>query len=260
MNCGHVHPNIGGFWMFAKGTYLAVDTGYTAEKWTRDHNTLLVDEKGQGMDGSYWNDRGIPYSDFDQAKIVSQFLSADYGFARGEFGSTYRRQIPGVTLTRSLLMTKRWLLIVDDMTADQPRTLTWLCHSIGEFGKLGGGFVSRQPAASLAILPLAPTNASATPEITTVSAGTAPGKGEPTQRGHKLAIRSAAATKETRFINLLLPLGPNEEMPSAELTKQAPESVSLKLTWPDGSIERVDLDLGWKTGTSPGPARIVASK
>ncbi len=148
-NAGHVHPDIGGFWMFAKGAYLAIDTGYTTDKWTRDHNTLVIDDKGQGLDGSYWNDKGFPYQEFNKARITSQFLSADYGFASGEFGAAYSRFAPGVNLRRSLLMTERWLLIVDDMDADKPRHLTWYCHSLVRVskGRLG---LYRPPATGLA--------------------------------------------------------------------------------------------------------------
>lgn len=247
MNGGHVHPDIGAFWMFAKGAYLAVDTGYTAEKWTKDHNTLLVDEKGQAMDGSYWNERGIPYADLDQARITSQFLSKDYGFASGEFGGVYKRQIKGVKVRRSLLMTKEWLLIVDDMEADQPRSLTWLCHSVAEFKPEGSAFVSRQPKASLAVLPLAPA-LEAKPESTIVMAGRGPKGGAPEQRGFKLGLRSKEPLKATRFINLLVPLGSEEKVPTAELLGGEGDQVVLKITWADGRSEKVKLNLAWKAG------------
>lgn len=254
MNCGHVHPDIGAFWMFAKGAYLAVDTGYTAEKWTRDHNTLLVDEKGQGVDGAYWNERGVPYADLDKARITSQFLSADYGFASGEFGGAYKRQIPGVQLRRSLLMTKRWLLVVDDMEAEQPRRLTWLCHSEVEFQPEGAAFVARQPKASLVVVPLAPAKVEAKPEPTMVMAGKKPGAGTSEQRGFKLGLRSPEAARNTRFINLLLPLGSDEKMPVVEPVKTEGDILSLQIKWPDGKTESVSLDLNWKDGGKTGPA------
>ncbi|MEI6491460.1 MAG: DUF4962 domain-containing protein [Verrucomicrobiota bacterium] len=255
LNCGHVHPDIGGFWMFAKGAYLAIDTGYTAAKWTRDHNTLLVDEKGQGQDGTYWNEKGIPYGDLDGARITSQYLGVAYGFARGVFGSAYKRNVPGVELTRSLLMTKRWLLIIDEMTADKTRSLTWFCHSVGEFGKEGAAYVSRQEAAALAVLPLAPSDGVVAPEPTVVFAGTAPGRGTEEKRGFKLSIRSAAPVANTRFVNLLVPLDLKEMPPEAKLVKNEGDRIELEILWPDGKTEAVTLDLGWKAGASRGPAQ-----
>ncbi len=257
MNCGHVHPDIGGFWMFAKGTYLAVDTGYTAEKWTKDHNTLLVDEKGQGVDGAYHNERGVPYENFDKARITSQFLCPEYGFARGEFGSVYARQVKDVQLSRALLMTKRWMLVVDDMKTPEPRSLTWLCHSVSEFQPDGNAFVSRQPSASLAVFPLAPADIQAKPEPTLVVAGMAPGKGTPTQHGHKLALRSKEPAVETRFINLLVPLSPEEKLPSIGGLKAEGNGISFQITWADGKVEAVTVDLDWKTGSEKGPAQIA---
>lgn len=254
MNCGHVHPDIGGFWMFAKGAYLAVDTGYTAEKWTKDHNTLLVDDAGQGMDGAYWNERGFPYGDFNQARITSQFLGADYGFASGEFGAAYKRKVPGVELRRSVLMTKNWLLIVDDMKAGQPRRLTWLCHAQEEFKPEGDAFVSRQPKASLAVIPLTPS-LDAKPEPAMVMAGRAPGRGVSEQRGFQLALGMKDPAPQARLINLLVPLGPEEKAPTAKLINGEGGQIALEITRADGRTEKVKLDLNWKSGTSEaGPA------
>lgn len=253
MNAGHVHPDIGAFWMYAKGAYMAVDTGYTAEKWTQDHNTLLVDGKGQGMDGTYWNERGIPYEDLDQARITSQYLSADYGYASGEFGRVYQRQVPGVDLRRRLLMTSRWLLVIDDMKADQPRELTWLCHSYEAFVPEGAAYFARQPQATLAVLPLAPAGLKAEPKETTVIAGKAPGKGKPEQRGFQLRLSTPAPIQETRFINLLVPLATAEKAPEVEPIHQVGDILELKLKWPEGKSEHVRLDLGWTSGET-GPA------
>jgi Domain of unknown function (DUF4962)/Heparinase II/III-like protein len=255
MNGGHVHPEIGAFYIFAKGAYLAVDTGYTAEKWTKDHNTLLVDGKGQGMDGSYWNERGIPYADLDQARITSHFLSPEYGFASGEFGRVYKRSVSGVQLRRSLLMTKDWLLVVDDMEADQPRNLTWLCHSLAEFLPEGPAFVSRQANAGLAVIPLV-SEAEPKPEPTVVMAGRGPGKGAREQRGFKMVLQSRQPVQKTRFVNLLVPLGSGEKAPTAQLVNGEGDKISLKVSWPGGRTEVVDLDLAWKQGGEVGPASI----
>jgi hypothetical protein len=258
-NCGHVHPDIGGFWMFAKGTYLAIDTGYTTDKWTRDHNTLLVDDKGQGSDGLYWNDKGFPYQELDKARITSQYLSPGYGFASGEFGAAYSRSAPGVNLSRTVLMSKDWLLIVDDMAADKPRSLTWLCHSMTEFQKDGASYISRQPTASLAVVPLAPAKLEAKPEPTMIMAGITPGKGTPEQRGFKLGLRSAEPSVKTRFVNVLFPLGTEEKVPQVELIKNEENSIGLVIKWPNGQVETVDLDIAWKPGQKPEPATIKKS-
>ena len=256
MNAGHVHADIGGFLMYAKGTYLAGGTGYTAEKWTRDQNTLLVDDKGQGQDGSYHNDRGIPYEDFNGAQIDRQFLSPAYGYASGEFGSAYRHQIKGVKLRRSLLMTERWLLIVDDMDADAEHKLTWICHADSAFQPEGGSFVSHQTNASLAVVPLAPGGLQAQPDETVVMAGKAPEHGTKEKHGFQLHLVSPSPVKTTRFVNLLLPLDSNERAPKVEGFKNEGSTISFKLVWATGKTETVRLSMDWKNGGADGPAAI----
>lgn len=259
MNGGHVHPDIGAFWMFSKGTYLAVGTGYTAEKWTRDHNTLLIDGKGQGMDGAYHNERGIPYDDFDAARIDRQFLSREYGFASGEFGRVYNRQVKGVDVRRSLLMTERWMLVIDDMKSADPHSYTWLCHTDAPFEKEGAAYVARQDKASLAVVPLKPADVTIETPVTTVMAGKAPGRGTPENRGHKITMESAPAS-QMRFINLLLPLSAGEKPPQVEQAQDENNIVSLKIRWADGKIESVRLDLNWQDSGSGGPAQLAFDK
>ncbi|XHR28881.1 MAG: DUF4962 domain-containing protein [Chthoniobacteraceae bacterium] len=256
VNCGHVHPDIGAFLLSAHGSYLAVDTAYTAEKYTRDHNTLLIDGKGQGMDGSYWNDKGIPYGQLDAARITSQFLSPAYGYAKGTFGKAYTRLAPGAELTRALLMTKEWLLIVDDLAADRPRNLTWLCHSVGEFQPEGSAYLSRQEKATLAVVPLAPASLEAKTEPTIVQAGRGPGKATPEQRGYTLALATREASAKTRFVTLLFPLAATEKVPEATLVKNEGDTLALRIKKPDGKTETVSLDLSWEPTKNPEPATI----
>lgn len=90
-----------------------------------------------------------------------------------------------------------------------------------------------------------------------VMAGKKPGGGTPEQRGFKLSLRSTEPVPQTRFVNLLVPLGPDEMMPAAELVKNDGDQLALRIRWPDGKVESVGLDLGWKTGGENGPADIA---
>ena len=157
MNCGHTHPDIGAFWIYAKGAYLATDTGYTANKFTKDHNTLTIDGVGQGKDGEYHNERGYPYERFDKCVIDRTHFEKGYGFASGEFGPAYPADKVGdVSLRRSVLMTPRWMLVVDDLSAADKKEhkLAWYCHADAEFKKEGDAFVARLPKAALAVVPI----------------------------------------------------------------------------------------------------------
>jgi len=244
MNCGHVHPDIGAFWMYSKGAYLATDTGYTAKKFTRDHNTLLVDGLGQAVDGTYHNERGVPYSNLDGAKIDRVHMEHAYGFVSGEFGSAYRRQVKGVSLRRTLLMTKEWLLVVDDMAADAPHKLTWLCHAYAPFEKKGAAQVARldEEKVSLAVIPLGGGSpATVKGEKTTVLAGTGPGQGTPTHRGFHLDQTTTEPAAKARLISLLVPLADGQKLPAVSCTVDAAGVLTLRT----GAAVSVRVNLNW---------------
>lgn len=258
MNAGHVHPDIGAFYIFAKGTFLATTTGYTAEKWTKDHNTLLIDGKGQGNDGQFWNDRGIPYDQFNSARIEQSYLSDGYAYATGVLGGAYAHQVKGIDLRRSVLMNKRWFLTIDDMTAPGDHTLTWLCHADAAFKPAGANFIASLSKASLAVLPLSDGDVEAKPEPTVVMAGMKPGPGTPTQRGYQLSFTTKQPAKSVRLVNLLVPLDPGSAAPGITDRRVDGSNVSFKLKWADEHTESVQLDLAWtSTGAGgAGPAKI----
>jgi hypothetical protein len=265
INAGHVHPDIGAFYLYAKGEYLAVGTGYTAEKRTGDHNTLLIDGKGQGNDGTYWNDRGVPYEQFDGAKIDQVHLSDQYGFASGTIGSAYTRQVPGVTLRRSVLMRKNYLLLIDDLSANEPHALTWLCHADTNFDADGAAYVAKIGKAKLAVIPLKADLVDAKSEPKTVMAGTAPGKGAPTQHGFELSLTTKAPAKSVRLATLVIPLGAGDEVPTIASSSLDGDAVKVSITWPKGGLETIELNLGWKMpaapdAANPGPARFAVAQ
>jgi hypothetical protein len=240
-NAGHVHPDIGAFYLFAKGANLAVSTGYTAEKWTRDHNTLLVDGKGQGADGTYHNDHGVPYDQLNECKITRQWLSNDYAFVSGQFGAAYTQTPNSIHLQRSLLATKRYLLVIDDMHSESAHKLTWFVHSDAPFKQDGKAYVAKQAKASLAVIPLAPADLEAVSEPTKVMAGMAPGKGVETQRGHHLSLAMKQGEKAVRLVNLLVPLAADETLPTVESTKLDGDTLTFVIRWADNKTEKIDI-------------------
>ena len=54
MGAAHRHPDNGAFQVCAGGTYLTVDPGYEYLKSTANHNTILVDGRGQTGEGNTW--------------------------------------------------------------------------------------------------------------------------------------------------------------------------------------------------------------
>lgn len=269
MNTGHVHADIGAFYLYAKGAYLAVGTGYTAEKWTRDQNTLLVDGKGQAVDGDYHNAHGVPYAQLDSARIEETYLSNEYGYVAGEFGGVYERQIKAAELRRTLLVTKRWMLVIDDlrMKDDSARRLTWLCHADGPFvketGSSGLAHIARLPKAGLAVITLSPAPGiiEAAAKETAVMWGMGPGRGKSGSPGYHLELSNREPAAQTRFVNLLAPLGADEKPPAVENFAQdrTGGTVSFTLRWADGTAENISLDQKWTRAAHAerGPAVIT---
>ncbi|MFW6154421.1 MAG: DUF4962 domain-containing protein [Planctomycetota bacterium] len=255
MNSGHVHPDIGAFWIFAGGRYLAVDSGYTARKFTDDHNTLLVDGAGQGVDGTYWVYRGWPYARFDPARIAERHLTGDYGYVRGDFGAVYPPADKPVTLElrRHLVMTDRFLLVVDDMHDRRPHTLTWLLHTAPDAPIDGDEriFTSRAGRTRLLTYILAPEDVAAEVGPTEVLAGRGPGEGTLETRGHQLAVRTVDAAPRQRLVVLMLPLAADQTAPDeVELVKLTDSQVTVSIAGDGRSDETVTLDLAKATEAS----------
>lgn len=255
MNCGHVHPDIGSFWLYAKGEYLAVDTGYTARKWTDDHNTLLIDGKGQGADGSYWNERGVDYELFDEAKIDAVELTDEYFYVSGEFGSVYTPQVEGVHLRRTLVGAKDWVLVFDEMQSDEPHTLTWICHADAPFEKSGeASYIAKLPKASLRVFPLSPDAGlaelswRATMQPTAVEAGRGPQNPIPAQRGHELLLTMSEPRKQALLPTLLLPMAEGEPMPTLAFRWKDRSTYTLSISGTKKPSQRVEIRLNPPAG------------
>ncbi|WP_269540227.1 DUF4962 domain-containing protein [Cerasicoccus fimbriatus] len=241
MNCGHVHPDIGAFWLYAKGQYLALDTGYLARKWTEDHNTLLIDGKGQGIDGSYWNDRGADYGIFDRAHIDVVELTDEYFLARGEFGSAYTPQVAGVELHRTVAGTKDWMLVFDEMSANDAHALTWICHTEAPFKQVGESYVATMSRASLAVTPLSPRALTPTMQPAMVEFGSGPQNPQPVQTGYELLLTMPEPQSKAYIANLLTPLDPDEAPPTASLRFEHGSPIVLEIRFADGTQQQAAI-------------------
>ncbi len=253
MNAGHVHPDIGSFWIYGKGAYLAVDTGYTANKWTKDHNTILVDGMGQGDDGTYHNERGMPYNKFNGVSIKKQFLCKEYGYAAGDISTAYMKGDLGkLALLRQVVMTKNYLVVFDSLSGEKPHEYTWISHSDKEYKKEGGCYVTENGKARLLTFNLLPDNFKAETGIAAVMGGTAPGKGKKEDRGFELTLQAQKAGS-TGFLNVLFPLSKAEKDPVSVKGRVDQKSVTVDIVWPESVKETVTLDLNWLQSGTKGP-------
>ncbi len=152
---GHNHPAQNHFVLFGRGQVLAADPGYTYKKLTRNHNTILVDGRGQLGDGEKW-----PRPNAGRARILG-FTASDGVYAvTGEAASAYPKDLGLTRFERTLVMASRDVVVVyDRLAAKQPRQFTWRLHFYGRAERKPPGWRLTVGRAQLDVLPLLPAAA-----------------------------------------------------------------------------------------------------
>jgi hypothetical protein len=132
---GHVHPDVNSFILWAHGQYLTGDSGYAGVPKTIEHNTILVDEKGQGNEGrghDAW--AGFPYDQMNQARITRAELAAQGFDIEGEGAPAYPASLGLTRYLRRITMTRPGTIEVhDEIASTSPHIYTEVLHSDTEF-------------------------------------------------------------------------------------------------------------------------------
>ncbi len=149
---GHNHPEQNHFILFGRGEVLAADPGYTYEKMTRNHNTVLVDGQGQYGDGEMW-----PRPKPGRAHITQFVTDADVTIVTGDATSAYPEELGLTRFERTVVLAGRDLVVVyDRLATEEPRTFSWLLHHYGELGQAEKGWTITRNGAQVAVLPFLP--------------------------------------------------------------------------------------------------------
>lgn len=149
---GHNHPAQGHFVLFGRGEVLAHDPGYTYEKKTGNHNTILVDGEGQYGDGEMW-----PAPKPGRATITGFVHEGPVTIIAADPTSAYPEELGLERFERIFVLVGPDLAVVcDRLAADQPRRFSWLLQHIGEVEEIEGGWTVTRGGASLSVLPLEP--------------------------------------------------------------------------------------------------------
>jgi hypothetical protein len=149
---GHNHPAQGHFVLFGRGEILAPDPGYTYEKLTRNHNTVLVDGRGQFGDGERW-----PSPKPGRATITGFASEGGITIIAADPASAYPDELGLTRFDRTFVLAGPDLVVVHDrLAADQERTFSWLLHHIGEPEQTDGAWRVTRNEAQFDMLPLAP--------------------------------------------------------------------------------------------------------
>ncbi len=144
---GHCHPDIDSFQIYAYGKWLAIDPGYERPKYTRTHNTILVNGAGQ-LGESAGAGKGYLYFDrktVAQAKAKSTIIRADsradYDYIIGDAGNIYPASTGLKKFYRHLLYIKPdIILVVDELQADRPCRFEWRLHTEQGIDKVSGNY------------------------------------------------------------------------------------------------------------------------
>ncbi len=149
---GHNHPAQNHFVLFSRGAVLAGDPGYTYEKETRNHNTVLVDGQGQYGDGEMW-----PAPTPGRAHITQFVTEGDITIISGDAHSAYPEDLALTRFDRTVVLAGRDLVVVyDRLAAKQPRTFSWLLHHWGHTSEGDRRWTIVRDAGQVTVVPLLP--------------------------------------------------------------------------------------------------------
>jgi hypothetical protein len=126
---GHVHPDSNHFVLFGGGEWLIRDDGYRA-KWTGQHNTLLVNNKGQLGEGQMWFNGSEPLKLKALPKVIKAVSNSDLDHIIGDATEAYPRDIGLKHYIRHLLFLKpnNVLIVVDDVELDNDSEMELRFH------------------------------------------------------------------------------------------------------------------------------------
>ena len=131
LELGHAHPDAGSFLLFAKGVFLANDTGYTGKKETADHNSILVDGIGQHKGGTPWSTFSAkPYSEYDKIHMENVWHTQQVAAASAVFTAAYDDELQLKEMRRHLILVDgRFLVIFDTIRSTLPHEYEWRLHT-----------------------------------------------------------------------------------------------------------------------------------
>jgi len=211
LSAGHSHPDANSFIIWAKGDYLTGDSGYSGVPKTDQHNTVLVDGRGQGAEGighDPWE--GALYADLDRIRITDVQLAPEYVHIQGEASGAYAGSLGLKKFGRHFLFVAPHNFYVwDVLESEQPRVFTSLLHADERVSDLkGDAFELGQGKAMLQVKLHAPDHAKLAREPNLVVAPGPPGsvdKGTVQERGERITISTPApSTRANFFLSMTL--------------------------------------------------------
>ncbi len=131
LSSGHAHPDANSFIIFARGQYLTGDSGYAGVPLTEHHNTLLVDGKGQGKEGTGHDAFAeVPYDLLNRIRIVEVKVEQSQVVVRGDATAAYLPELGLKKFVREFVYRPgSGFTVTDEVETNSPAVLTWLLHA-----------------------------------------------------------------------------------------------------------------------------------
>jgi hypothetical protein len=196
---GHVHPDANHFVLFGAGQWLVRDDGYRA-KWTGQHNTLLIDGRGQLGEGAQWFQGGQALAVKSRPRVLRAESTPTLDHVAGDAAEAYPQDLGLERFERRLLFVKpNVLLVADEIRLKKPRRLELRLHpEQSRCDRDGEAFVFNGESAVLRIEPL-------TMEETRVEAGLVAAEGRHGEKGETMFalrfVRTAAAWRHVAALS-----------------------------------------------------------
>jgi hypothetical protein len=246
-NTGHAHPDANSFIIWANGRYLTGDTGYLGIKQTDDHNTILVNGRGQEKDGVYEMFKEVPNERLDKIRLAEVDAGSGYLYARGEAASGYYADLGIQKFDRHFIYVEPgYFVIWDELQTAKPSTFTFLLNADREIVGKDSKYELINGDARLLVERLDPVAASAEIVDQKVQARGLPGsvdKGDSEIRGRQLRVSTTTERTDGGFLHVLIPAKAGSS-PVASVSKI---DGGLKVTLANGRTDTIDLG-----GNSPG--------
>jgi hypothetical protein len=237
MALGHAHPDAGSFILFSRGKYLANDTGYTGDKETADHNSILVDGVGQHKGGTPWATfEAKPYAEYNKIHVGNVWLGPKVMAATAFFKDAYDDAMRLTEMRRDLvLIDGRYLVTLDSIASEIPHEYEWRLHGDRQALHLGHErfMMENGPARLLftSLLPVASHDIN--PTIVETELFFRPKRSRPQQRGFHVALKSARSPNH-RFL-VAYNIQSSTENPDAFSTRRIADN-EVELSDEKGSV------------------------
>lgn len=202
ITASHEHPDENSFILIRGGDYLAVDEGYSKEKLSRNHSTVLIDGRGQYNEGSYNAFRGL-----DQGwggRLNDWFLAPNLTAACGEAAGAYDPALQLSRFRRQIVMSgDDLILICDDLRSAVAHEYQWLLQTdVAAEQKTDNQFVYHAGATQMTVTAVAPTACQSAQRAQEITANPTSAKPDWIIRRtqHTLELLPPVPGREARFV------------------------------------------------------------